>query len=54
MLPQKRSHPSHSTRDPERDWRCPLCNNVNFCGRVHCNKCRAIIPFDGYEAIHGS
>ena len=54
LLPQKRSHPSHSTRDPEKDWRCPLCNNVNFCGRVHCNKCRAIIPFDGYEAIHGS
>ncbi len=53
LLPQKRSHPSHSTRDPEKDWRCPLCNNVNFCGRVHCNKCRAIIPFDGYEAIHG-
>ena len=32
LLPQKRSAPSRSTRDPEKDWRCPLCNNVNFVG----------------------
>jgi len=54
LLPVKKSHPSHSTRDPEKDWRCPCCNNVNYCGRVHCYKCRSPIPFDGYEAIHGS
>ena len=50
LLP--RNVPSPHPLEIRKDWRCPLCNNVNFCGRVHCNKCRAIIP-DGYEAIHG-
>ncbi|EGB05539.1 hypothetical protein AURANDRAFT_66278 [Aureococcus anophagefferens] len=40
-------------RDGAQDWRCPTCNNVNYSGRLTCNKCKYPIPRDGYAAAHG-